>query len=341
VKQRSLAVVGLVITVVCLYWAFRGIHYRQVLDTIGNVDYRWAPLIFGSTLLSIWLRAYRWQVMLTPIRRVTLASAYSATMIGFMANNVLPMRLGEVVRAYSLGRNSRVSRSSAFATIVVERAFDLVALLLFLAVLLLQYSFAPWLETLGYFALGVCILMFGVMALARWKRHVAVKVFRFFLRPLPHALGERLDDLFHKFLDGFEVLARGHHILWVSVLSLAIWFAVAGSFYFTLVTFRLDLPPTASFVLMVVCALGVMLPSGPGFVGTFEVAAKYGLLLFNVSEDVAVSYALFYHAVQFVPVTLLGFYHLWRENFSLSRAVEGDGDPSESPLEAESERQTP
>ncbi len=328
-KRRWITAVGAIFTLVSLYIAFRGIHPRQVLDVLGKTNFWWAVPVFLATLLSIWLRALRWKLMLEPVKRVTLANAYSATMIGFMANNILPMRLGELVRAYALGRNSGVSKSSAFATIVVERAFDLLAILLFLGVMLLRYSFARWVEAAGYVALVACVAMFAVMALLRWKRAATMRVFNSLTARLPDPLEIKVNGLMHRFLDGLEVLSRGRHVLWIIVLSLATWLAMAGSYYVSFLAFGLDIPLHASIVMVVLTALAVMLPSGPGFVGTFEVGAKYGLMLFKVGESVALSYALFYHAVQFVPITLLGLYHLWRENFSLRRAVgeEDEEDP--------------
>jgi hypothetical protein len=320
-KRRWITAVGVLFTLISLYIAFRGIHPRQVLDILGRVNFWWAVPVVLATLVSIWLRALRWKLMLEPVKRVTLAHAYSATMIGFMANNILPMRLGELVRAYALGRNSGVSKSSAFATIVVERAFDLLAILLFLGVMLLRYSFARWVEAAGYVALVACVAMFAVMALLRWKRAATMRVFNSLTARLPEPLEIKANGLMHRFLDGLEVLSRGRHVVLIMVLSLATWLAMAGSYYVAFLAFGLDLPLHASIVMVVLTALAVMLPSGPGFVGTFEVGAKYGLMLFAVGESVALSYALFYHAVQFVPITLLGLYHLWRENFSLRRAV--------------------
>lgn len=333
-KRHLLTAIGGVFTVVCLYFAFRGIHLADVARILGGVQYGWAIPILGATVLSIWLRAWRWKVMLEPVKKVSLGQAYSATMIGYMANNVLPMRLGEVVRAYALGRNAGVSKSAAFATIVVERAFDLMALLLLMAILLFRYSFDRRFQFLGYIALIACVGLFAVMGFVYWKRDVASRLIGWMLRALPPRLRESGGVIFGRFLDGFEVLSRGHHLFWTAVLSFLVWLAMALSFHFTNITFGLDLPLDSSLVMVVICALGVMLPSGPGFVGTFEVAAKYGLLLFKdasgdsmVSESVAVSYALFYHAVQFIPLTLLGFYHLWREKMSLARAVDSEPEP--------------
>jgi len=331
-KRHWVTAIGAAFTLVSLFLAFRGIHPQQVLTLLGRIDYAWAAPVLGATLLSIWLRALRWKLMLEPVKRVSLKNAFSATMIGFMANNILPMRLGELVRAYALGRNSRVSKSSAFATIVVERAFDLLAILLFLGVMLLRYSFARWVAVSGYVALVACVGMFVVMALLRWKRAATMRVFNFLTSRLPTGLEAKANGLMYRFLDGLEVLSSGRHVLWITVLSLATWLAMAASYYAAFFAFNLALPVHASIVLVVLTALAVMLPSGPGFVGTFELGCKYGLLLFRgtdprVGESLALSYALFYHAVQFVPITLLGFFYLWREKFSLSRAVdEGEDD---------------
>lgn len=323
-NRRLLTTVGLLTTGVALYLAFRGTNLSEVAHSLSEVGYLWAVPVVGGTLLSIWVRAYRWKVMLAPVKSIPTARTYSATMIGFMANNVLPMRLGELVRAYSIGKSSEISKSSAFATIVVERAFDLLAVLLILGVMLLRYSFAPWVQITGYVALVACAGMFGVMALLRWKRELTLRIFRLVLRRLPEALREKAEGLLHRFLDGLEVLGNWRRLLWTTVLSVLTWLAMASSFYAALLAFHLDVPADASLVLVVVSALAVMLPSGPGFVGTFEVGARYGLMLFKVPDDVALSYALFYHVVQFIPITLLGFYHLYRENFSLRRAVESE-----------------
>jgi hypothetical protein len=231
------------------------------------------------------------------------------------------MRLGELVRAYSIGRGAGISKSSAFATIVMERAFDLLAILLFLGVVLLRYSLVPWVKVAGYTALAGCVGLFLVMALCHWKRETAKRVFGVLIRRLPEPIQVQAELLLGRFLDGLEVLSRGHHLLLVTLLSVATWLAMALGYHFCALAFGMDLPWDASIVLVVVTALAVMLPSGPGFVGTFEVGARYGLELFGVPETLAVSYAVYYHAVQFFPITLLGFYHLWRENFSLQRAV--------------------
>ena len=323
-KHRWLTVLGALITVASLYLAFRGTDIHEVVRSLREVGMVWMIPVLGSTLVSIWLRAFRWRVMLEPLHPVSTGQTYAATIIGFMANNVLPMRLGEVVRAYSIGRSTGVSKSAAFATIVVERAFDLLAVLLLLGFVVLRFRvrFPAWAAAAGYVALAACVGLFLTMGFIRWKRDLTLRLFASATRRLPAPTRESVRGLLHRFLDGLEVLARGHRLVWVMVLSLLTWLAVAVSFAFTALAFHLPQPGDASLLLVVLTALAVMLPSGPGFVGTFEMGVRYGLTLIGVSDNRALSVALFYHAVQFIPITLIGLYHLWRQNFSLRRAME-------------------
>ena len=321
-NRRWLTAAGAIITLVSLVLAFRGTNPHAILSTLSETGIWWAIPVLGATLLSIWIRAWRWRLMLDPLGDVSTGETYRATMIGFMANNVLPMRLGELVRAYAIGRASGVSKSAAFATIVVERAFDLFAILLLLGFVLLRFSehFPAWVSLAGYVAMAACLGLFVVMGLLRWKRDLTMHMFDRMIQWLPHRVRKRAFGLMHRFLDGLEVLSKAHRILWVTLLSIACWLAVALSFLFTAYAFDLPRPWEISLLLVVLTALAVMLPSGPGFVGTFEMGVRYGLTLVKVDESRALSVAIFYHAVQFIPITLVGVYRVWRRCFSLRRA---------------------
>lgn len=323
-RRYWLNILGALVTVICLFFAFKGIDFANTVTALREANYWWSIPVVLVSVFSIWLRAYRWRLMLEPIRHVPLGKAYSATMIGFMANNLYPARLGEIVRAYAIGHSSGVSKSSAFATIVVERAFDLLAILFFLALLLPWYKFDRNFQAAGYVALAACVILFVAMLFLRWRRAATLRFFEALTSPLPERHRRRVSGLLHRFVDGFEVLARGRRLLWITALSVLVWVVVTLSYYLAFFAFGLHLPIQAGLLLLVLTALAVMAPSAPGFVGPFEWAAIYGMMFFEkdgVTRSVAASYALYYHAIQFVPITLLGLYHLRRERFSLTRAV--------------------
>lgn len=309
--------VSLLISIVCLYFSFRGINWSETVEAMRQANYLFIAGTVGVTLISVWLRAYRWKFMLDPIKSVSVADLFSATMIGFMANNILPARLGEFVRAYAIGHTAKVSKGAAFATIVIERAFDMVSLVFFLGVVLLVHPVARGIKLAGVFAIAVCAVMFLVLIIFRARRDLVVRVFHAVTGRMPEGARKRGEVLLHSFIDGLEVLARGHHILAILVLSLVMWLTVALSMDLGLKAFSLDVPVHASLVLLVVVSLALMIPSGPGFAGTFEAAVIGTLILMGIDKELAASYAIMYHATQFIPITLLGFFYLWKTKMTL------------------------
>jgi uncharacterized protein (TIRG00374 family) len=267
----------------------------------------------------MWLRAIRWKVMLDPIGKVPLPKVYASTMIGFMANNVLPFRLGEFVRPYSVGAISKISRSAALATIALERVFDMLALLFFLVWILIalpSLAAVDWLDNVGYLALGVSVLA----ALRRWperSRKVVERILAFFPKKI-FGLGL---EIFGKFVTGLSVMGSGAGVLYLSFLSLVIWALSAFNSYFMLLAFDLHLGPLAWFTWLVVVALGIMLPAAPGFIGTYQAFTVLSLALFGVSKELALAVSVVTHAMQFLPITLAGLYHLRKEHLSLKYAA--------------------
>lgn len=321
-KKLQIAL-SVLISLVCLYFSFRGIDWARTGEAMSHANYAFIAGTIAVTMVSIWLRAYRWKFMLDPIKKVKTASLFESTMIGFMANNILPARLGEIVRAVAVGHSSRVSKSAAFATIVIERAFDMVSLVFFLGVVLLVHPLKAEIKIVGLVAVAVCVAMFVVLILFRARRDLVMKLFLKLSGGMPPAAREKAQGLLHSFIDGLEVLARGHHIVAILVLSLVMWLSVALSMDLGLRAFALQVPIHASLVLLVVVSLALMIPSGPGFAGTFEGAVIVTLTSMAVDKELAVSYAIMYHATQFVPVTLLGFYFMGKSGMSLGSMTSG------------------
>lgn len=313
--------VSLMISAVCLYFAFRNIDWGETWVAIREANYLYIGLTVLVTLGSVWLRAFRWKFMLDPVRQVPVPGLYRATMIGFMANNVLPARLGEFVRAYAVGRAHGVSKSAAFATIVIERAFDLVTLVFCLGIVLLLVNLSPAIKLMGLFAITVTVVMFSVLIFFRQRRDLIARLVDRLTHRLPENSRDRGGRLMHSFIDGLEVLERGGHIVLILGLSIVMWASVMLSFDLAMRAFEFDVPIYTSLVLLVVVSLGLMIPSGPGFAGTFEAATIWALLLFpGITKEAAASYAILYHATQFVPITALGLWYLWKSNLSLSAA---------------------
>lgn len=319
--------IGLGVSLLCLWLAFRRVEVAELVQSFRGVR----PLyLIPALLLAVFVRffvtAIRWQVLLYPVKRIGLHRLFGVTMIGFMANNILPARMGEFVRAYALGKTEQLSKSLSFATIVVERVFDGLTLLLFLLLSVFFVSFPVWITRAAYASL---VLYLGVLLALVWlwsgrSFGPLARLGRF----VPERLRGQAQRLLTSFTLGLDVLGHGWALLAVAALSILDWLVIVASVHVTFLAFDLSLPPIAAFVVTVVVALGVTLPSSPGFVGTYQFFTVVGLAFFSVPESVGLSVSLVSHAIQYVPITLIGLGYFWRENLSfreLQRPVEATG----------------
>ena len=150
VRQGLKLGLGIVISIVFMYLAFRKVDLNQMLESFKGINYSYLLLIFFSVLVSDWLRAIRWQYFLIPIKKIDITSLFSSIRIGYAANVLLPARLGDVIRAYIIGKKRDISAGCAFATIVTEKIADMFSLLILMALTLLIYPFPDWVTNSGY-----------------------------------------------------------------------------------------------------------------------------------------------------------------------------------------------
>lgn len=309
-KKRLLA--GVVISLLCGYLAVRGIDLGEAFASLSRVHLLSLLPATGVLLLTYLIRAYRWQVLLQPIKTIPTSHLFASTMIGFMANNLLPLRAGEFVRAYAIARVADVSASAAFATLVIERVFDGIALSSFLLFSLFTLSLPSWVLRVNYVVVGVYIAVLVVCGIL-----LSPGVERKKWQPawLPLRVRRALDN----FVIGLEVLRSGSRLLWVSITSLVLWLVAAGYYLLLFQAFGLALSLQAAIVLLGIVALGVTLPAAPGFVGNFQYFTVVALSLFAVPQEEALGFSLLSHAAQFIPITAIGLLYLLRYNLSLSR----------------------
>ncbi len=274
-------------------------------------------------MAAMWYRTYRWKYMVNPIKKVGMPKLFSSTMIGFMASNVLPLRLGEFVRAWSLGRIENLSRSAVLATVVIERVFDSFALLTFLTAILLikKLSLPVELQNFGYLFLAANVAVLAVLILLRVRPRPTLAFLNAVLGLLPNKLRTKAIELLAKFTEGVQVMGDLKVLLWISVHSIGLWTLTGVSNYFIFLAFDLGtLPLDASFVVLVIVSIGIMIPQSPGFVGGYHLCVWYALQPYNVDRDTALAVAVVLHGAQYVIITLVGFFYLRKEHLSLKDA---------------------
>ena len=306
---------GVAVSVALLWVAFRGVDAGEIVQKLRQVRTVWLLPVILSIFVRFWLTAVRWQVLLRPVKPIGLHRLFGVIMIGFMANNVLPARIGELVRAYALGRSEALAAPLAFATIVVERVFDGFTLLLFLVGGL---SFLHPDPRLVLSAGLTCALYLGVLgALLALRGERGAGRIAWVLRRLPARLARSVGHLAESFRLGLDVFGDGRALAWTAVLSVLIWVVNAAGMQATFAAFSLDLPPYAAFLVLAIIAVALVVPAAPGYVGTFQLGTVAGLALFGVPKDTALSLSIVYHIVNYVPITVVGLAYLGALHLSL------------------------
>lgn len=313
--MRGKVWIGVAVSAVLLWVAVRGVSLEEVLEQLRQVRPLWLIPVVASIFVRFWLTAIRWQFLLRPVKQIGIHRLFAVTMIGFMANNVLPARLGEFVRAYALGRSEALPPSLPFATIVIERIFDGFTLLVFLlgGLLFLRPGGA-----LLWAAGLTCGLYLGVLAgLVALRTGRGVGLLTAALDRLPSRLAGPARRLFASFRAGLDVLGDGRALVSTAALSILIWGVNAAGVEATFHAFALDLPPYASFLLLGTIAVALVLPSAPGYVGPFQVGTVEGLALVGVPRETALSLSIVYHLANYVPITIAGLAYLSALNLTL------------------------
>jgi uncharacterized protein (TIRG00374 family) len=323
-KRTLHVLVALAISAVCVWLAMRNVSIAEMWRVLRGANYLGFVATMALTIFGFWLRAIRWRSFIAAPRRLGTGSLFSATMIGFMANMVLPLRLGEFVRPWALARREGLSKTTLLATIVVERAIDMLMLLAVLGIALFVHpisteSAAAQLLQRGALMLMVlsAVLTLFIVVLEHSPR-LAHGFVALITRPLPAAPRAAAQRLLDHFIDGLGLFRDVRRLAWVLLVSAAMFAVYAVAIGVGLWSLGIDLGWDASLLMLVVTAIGIMVPSAPGYVGPLNVACVAGLALFHVPGGPAAAFSWFYLASQWLPITTVGLVCLNREGLSLA-----------------------
>lgn len=307
--------VGVLLPIAFVAFTLRGVDVRQVAAHIGDANPWLVLAMVPLHVLALYLRALRWRWLARSLseKPLPIRALFRATALGFMAINVLPLRLGELARPWLLGRETDVRGSAALGTLVLERAIDFTAVSLMGGIVLYLHTKAMpgWVRS-GAAIFGVFTLApVAAIAALRFDERRTLALIAWFARPLPEALRARVMDLVTEVCRGLAGLRGFHATAQVLFQTALLWgIVLPAPFLLGLWAFDIQLPPKtmilATFTTNVFVALAVAAPSAPGFFGVFHFACREALALFGVPRAVAVAYGTLVHITYWLPVTLIG-----------------------------------
>ncbi len=321
---------GVLVSAVFFAWFLQGLSLGQVWHDLAEAQYWYLIPGVGVYFMAVWARTWRWQHLLRPMADLPLRRLFPIVVIGYMGNNVYPARAGEVIRSYVLLRNARVPVSASLATVFVERVFDGLVMLLFVFVTVPFIDLPGW---LNFVVVAATLAFIGalavLMAAAVWPG--------WFLRLydcleshlVPSRWRGRLRGILEMFFTGLSALRHPRQIAMVFLTSTVIWLTETTKYWILMHGFPFEVPFLVLMLMTAVVNLAITIPSAPGYVGTFDAPGIKVLTTFGVPESVAAGYTLVLHAALLLPITLLGFYYMWRESVSWSdfRSATSQGPP--------------
>jgi uncharacterized protein (TIRG00374 family) len=318
---------GMLISAFFLYWAFSKLEWGDFWSSIQQANYWW--LIPGIIVyfIGVWIRAWRWHYLLSPIKKIPTRTMFPITTIGYMGNNIYPARAGEVLRAVILKRKEGVAISASLATIIVERIFDGVVMLAFVFINLPELAklagsesgFVGNIQSLALWGTAAFMGALVIFLLAAMFPKVSLRIGDWFIdRLLPARLRVKATGILHQFLDGLASLRSPFNILMVFLTSVIIWLLETAKYWFVMHAFPFVVSFFTLMLLNGIANLATTIPSAPGYVGTWEAVTKAVLVAFAVPEGVALGYAVVLHIALWLPITLLGAFYLAKEGLKWS-----------------------
>ncbi len=318
---------GIALSAFLLWYTLRGEDLGEIWGILASSNLLlWGACVVAATAIFP-LRARRWQALLAPLGpRIPMAPLWHATAIGMMVNNVFPARAGEFARAFALSRaRPEIKFTTAFGSLVVDRLFDgtMVLALLLLATLDPRFPSDARVEGVAIgnivasAALFLGAVLVVVVALVLWPqpmRRLAERV----IGSVWARGGEKVGAMLESFAGGLQVLRSPRLVLEVLWWTLLHWLLNAFAFWLAFRALDIDAPMSAALFVQGLIAIGVALPSAPGFFGPFELAGKAGLGLYGVSSAEAVSWAIGFHILSFIPITVLGAWYFSRMHLHVS-----------------------
>lgn len=317
---------GIAVSVVFLYIAFGNIEWRALWQAMLKVRFSEIFLTMVIVASMLIIRGHRWHFFLKPVKKIRTIPLFWSTSIGFGVNNILPARLGEVARAYSIHKKADLKFGVAFGSIVVERLWDTFSILFLFVCSLVLLDFPDLSKLFGrseseiaaLLGLMVTVLLAGVLAL-KLRTEFMLKVAGFFLRPLPLRWREKVVDLMRQFIDGLTQTRRPLEILWIACVSLGLWVISAFTVWLVIDACGIDLNTAQTMTVLMAMVIAVAIPAAPGYAGTYHYFASIALMLVvDMPKEQALVIATLIHAANYIPQTALGLGALMSEGIRMA-----------------------
>jgi uncharacterized protein (TIRG00374 family) len=321
-RKSAQWVIGVLVSAVALWLAFRDVSLSAMADALRSANYLYLLPAIGFTFLGQVMRAKSWQTILG--QRIAWRRVFGALNAGYLLNNLLPFRLGELGRAYLISLTQQVSTAQALSTVLIERVIDLcmiVGMLTAFVPLMIGVTGTPVAVVIAFLIPALALTVLFVMSrkpdwllgLVRWGLSRLGRLWRD---------AHRLEDLFHAFVEGMAALKDGRRFFGAALWSGTAWLSAGISAWLLLTAFVPSATLSMGFFVLVVVGLGIAVPSAPGSIGVWQAAAVAALTAFKIDNSRALSFAIVNHLTNYGLTSVLGLLALAQEGESLAHLAQ-------------------
>jgi uncharacterized protein (TIRG00374 family) len=304
-------VIAITFSAVLLYFAVRGVDWRHVAQIIAGAHWEYIAAATVITCFSYFVRALRWRILLNAEGRFGVLTVFWANMSGYLGNNFLPARAGEFLRTYLISRDSALSKTYIFTTAMSERLMDVVALVLFSALVLLGIEPKPrWMQDVSRSMAVIAVCGVSAMVALPYSGGLLDRILARI--PLPTRVRTLAQALVKQVLMGIAAFHDWGRLAGFILLTIVIWTADAFGVMVGAYGLGLQISFPVSILLLTGLGLGSALPSTPGYVGVYQAAAVTVLMPFGFSRDSALAYILVAQALGYLVVLAFGLPGLYR-----------------------------
>ena len=299
-------IIGLLISVVGIWYAFRQFNFSEFIAALSNVNYFYLLGAIIIQFIAVWFRAVRWKWLISPIKEIPTKPLFDATMIGYFGNNILPLRMGELLRAYVVSDKYKISTSKVIGTLVVDRILDLVALTIFALFFLFNSDLMNIPQWIMIFSIIVTISLFTFLIYIGGKNPDWFSIKKRF-SVFKSKIGSKLFDIFANMISGLSVLKKTKQKFGVYSFIIVLWILYFISFLFMVKGVNLELNLMNIGVLYVLLTLAISIPAAPGYVGTYHAICVAVLTnVYNIDLVASQTFAIVSHAAVFIPFVVVG-----------------------------------
>jgi hypothetical protein len=320
-KGNVITIAGFIFSIILLYFALRDIKFQEIIATLQKADPWLIPVPLVFIIIAVVLCAFRWSRLIGS--GINFLDAFAALMIGLFVNNVLPARIGEVARAYVISKKRGLSFTYSFSTVLLDRFFDLTGLLLLAFVFFPDKRLPLAVSRSIYILIAFLIFCIGCMILLS-REQFANKIAGMLTR-IRRPLFSKLTDRVLKIQENLKRINSPFNLILSVAISFCTWFSMTIALY--LVTLMLGIHVDFRDIPFV-CALlnlGLTIPSSPGYVGVYQFLLVYLLAIFGVPKYEGFTISIIYHAMWFVPYTVIGFIYSLKEHLKIREIRKFEG----------------